>query len=66
MFGKILTIAIVAAVLFLFVRKYYGIFTGKRSACSCGEKNINPKSGCGCGYCCPPGKDKTMGAEPSV
>lgn len=49
--GMVLTISIVAGVVVLLIRKYYRIFKGKVSACSCGEKNINPKSGCGCGCC---------------
>ncbi|AGT42879.1 hypothetical protein [Treponema pedis] len=48
---KIIIAVIVAAIAVLAIRKYYKIFTGKRSACSCGQKNINPKSGCGCGCC---------------
>lgn len=55
---KIIIAIIVIAILILAVRKYYKIFTGKKSACSCGQKNINPKSGCNCGCCCASNKEK--------
>ncbi|QKS92728.1 hypothetical protein [Treponema phagedenis] len=49
MVEKIIIGVAVLAIILLFVRKYYRIFTGKASACSCGEKN-DMKNGCGC--CC--------------
>lgn len=58
MIEKIIIAAVVAVIFILAVRKYYKIFTGKRSACSCGQKNINPKSGCGCGCCCDSASDE--------
>ncbi|MGP1455805.1 MAG: FeoB-associated Cys-rich membrane protein [Treponema sp.] len=52
-------IIIAAAVLFL-ARRYYKIFTGKKSGCSCGTKHFIVKNGtvteercsCGCSGCC--------------
>lgn len=60
--SKYIVLGIVILIIAAFVRKYYRIFTGKGSACSCGQEDINPLSGncgsgCGCGCAMPPRED---------
>lgn len=51
----VIAVAILMIVIVLGVRKYYKIFTGKRSACDCGssknKKGDEPTCNCGCAGC---------------
>lgn len=57
MFEMIITGVIIAGASFFLIRRYYRIFTGKKSACNCGTKNMTVKNGrlteeTGCSGCC--------------
>ena len=65
---NIIASIIIAAAVFFLARRYYKIFTGKKSGCSCGTKRFIVKNGtvteekcsCGCSGCRNKPKDEKL------
>ncbi|MGP1593670.1 MAG: hypothetical protein ACTTH8_00230 [Treponema sp.] len=57
MIQNIIAILFIAAALFFLFKHFYGVFSGKKSACNCGTKHYTIKNGKltegkTCGSCC--------------